>query len=91
MGAGAVGELGPVVVVSIVLTREHTAWHQTALLLAFAGVALSAAAAALHVRLQPIVQLLGRTLHASSQLPVRICILLMVGPGRAGRTSSAST
>ena len=79
MGAGAVGELGPVVVVSIVLTREHTAWHQTALLLAFAAIALTAAAAALHVRLQPIVQLLGRTLHASSQLPVRICILLMVG------------
>ncbi len=79
MGAGAVGELGPIVLVSIVLTREHTAWHQTALLLAFAGVALIAAAAALHVRLQPIVQLLGRTLHASSQLPVRICILLMIG------------
>ena len=31
------------------------------------------------VRLQPVVQLLGRTLHASSQLPVRICILLLVG------------
>jgi Kef-type K+ transport system membrane component KefB len=49
------------------------------LLLAFAGVALVAAMAALHVRLQPVVQLLGRTLHASSQLPVRICILLLVG------------
>jgi Kef-type K+ transport system membrane component KefB len=79
MGAGAVGELGPVVAVSIILTREHTAWHQTALLLAFAAIALIAAMAALHVRLQPIVQLLGRTLHASSQLPVRICILVMVG------------
>jgi Kef-type K+ transport system membrane component KefB len=79
MGAGAVGELGPVVVVSLILTREHTAWHQTALLLAFAAIALTAAVAALHVRLQPIVRLLGRTLHASSQLPVRICILLMVG------------
>ena len=79
LGAGAVGELGPVLVVSVVLTREHTTWVQTLLLLAFAGVALAAAMAASQVRLRPIVRLLERTLHASSQLPVRICILLMIG------------
>jgi len=79
LGAGAVGELGPVLVVSVVLTREHTTWVQTLLLLAFAGVALAAAMAASQVRLRPIVRLLERTLHASSQLPVRICLLLMIG------------
>jgi Kef-type K+ transport system membrane component KefB len=79
MGAGAVGELGPVVVVSIVLTQEHTTWHQSALLLAFASVAVAAAVAAAQVRMRPVVRLLSRTLHASSQLPVRICILLMIG------------
>ncbi len=79
LGAGAVGELGPVLVVSLILTHEHTTWQQTFLLLAFASVALAAAIAALRLRLRPIVRLLERTLHASSQLPVRICILLMVG------------
>ena len=79
LGAGAVGELGPVLVVSLILTRDHTTWQQTFLLLVFASVALAAAIAALRVRLRPIVRLLERTLHASSQLPVRICILLMVG------------
>jgi Kef-type K+ transport system membrane component KefB len=80
LGAGAVGELGPVLVVSVILTRQHTTWQQTLLLMAFAGVALAAAVAALQVRvLRPVVRLLARTLHASSQLPVRICILLMVG------------
>lgn len=79
MGAGAVGELGPVVVVSIVLTREHTTWHQSALLLAFASVAVAAAVTAAQVRMRPVVRLLARTLHASSQLPVRICILLLIG------------
>jgi Kef-type K+ transport system membrane component KefB len=79
LGAGAVGELGPVLVVSLILTHEHTTWQQTFLLLVFTGVALAAAIAALRVRLRPIVRLLERTLHASSQLPVRICILLMVG------------
>jgi len=78
-GAGAVGELGPVVVVSLILTHEHTTWQQTFLLLSFAGVALVAAAATLLVRLRPVWRLLERTLHASSQLPVRICILIMIG------------
>jgi Kef-type K+ transport system membrane component KefB len=80
LGAGAVGELGPVLVVSLILTHEHTTWQQTFLLLAFAGVALAAAIAALQVRLlRPIVRLLARTLHVSRQLPVRICVLLIVG------------
>jgi Kef-type K+ transport system membrane component KefB len=79
LGAGAVGELGPVLVVSLILTRDHTTWQQTFLLLVFASVALAAAIAALRMRLRPVVRLLERTLHASSQLPVRICILLMVG------------
>ena len=79
LGAGAVGELGPVLVVSLILTHEHSTWQQTFLLVAFAGVALAAAIAALRVRLRPVVRLLERTLHASSQLPVRICILLLVG------------
>jgi Kef-type K+ transport system membrane component KefB len=79
LGAGAVGELGPILVVSLILTREHTTWIQTLLLLAFAAVALAAAVVASKVRMRPIIRLLERTLHASSQLPVRICILLIVG------------
>src|SRR3954469_15246463 len=43
VAAGAVGEIGPVLVVSLLLTRQHTTWVQTLLLLAFAAVALSAA------------------------------------------------
>src|SRR4051812_7442469 len=78
VAAGAVGEIGPVLVVSLLLTREHTTWVQTLLLLAFAAVALSAAVIA-HTRFDPAIRLLQRTLHASSQLPVRVCILLMVG------------
>ena len=78
VAAGAVGEIGPVLVVSLLLTREHTTWIQTLLLLAFAAVALSAAVIA-HARFDPAIRLLRRTLHASSQLPVRVCILLMVG------------
>lgn len=76
--AGAVGELGPILVVSLVLTREHTTWQQTLLLLAFAAIAFFAAVAA-RTRYEPAMHLLARTLHATSQLPVRICILILVG------------
>ncbi len=76
--AGAIGELAPILVVSLLLTREHTTSQQTLLLLAFAAIALLAAVAA-HTRYTPVVRLLVRTLHATSQLPVRICILMLVG------------
>jgi Kef-type K+ transport system membrane component KefB len=76
--AGALGELGPILVVSLVLTREHTTWQQTLLLLAFATIAFLAAVAA-RTRYVPAMRLLARTLHATSQLPVRICILVLVG------------
>lgn len=66
-------------VVSLILSHEHTTWQQSLLLLGFAGVALLAAVATMLVPLRPVLLLLERTLHASSQLDVRICTLLMVG------------
>jgi len=79
MAAGAIGELGPVMVVSLLLSKDHSTLLETLLLMAFVAVTLLAAIAALRVRLAPIIRLLERTLHSTSQLPVRICILLMVG------------
>jgi Kef-type K+ transport system membrane component KefB len=79
LAAGAVGELGPVIVVSLLLGREHSRWEAVTLLFAFATISGVAAMAAWRVRLEPVISLLERTLHASSQLPVRICILVLIG------------
>ncbi len=47
LAAGAVGEFSPVIVVSLVLTREYGVWQQVALMLGFATLAVGAALIAL--------------------------------------------
>src|SRR5262249_35673390 len=79
LAAGAVGGMGPVGAVSRLPGREHSRWEEMTLLFAFAGITGVAAMAAWRVRLAPVIRLLERTLHASSQLPVRVCILLLIG------------
>jgi Kef-type K+ transport system membrane component KefB len=76
LGAGVVGEFGPVVLISVVFTREHSTPAQTTLMLTFVLIAVLTAAIALKVRPPKFLALLSRTMHASSQLPVRICILV---------------
>ncbi len=79
LGAGAVGELAPILVISVILSRDHSSWKQTAMLILFSGIAAMGAFGAVWMRKTPVIRLLSRTMHASSQLPVRICILLLIG------------
>ena len=78
LAAGAAGELYPILVISIVLTQAHGRLTQSGLMLAFVIMASVAVGAALRVRAPRIVQLFARTMHASSQLPVRLCVLLLI-------------
>lgn len=77
LAVGAVGEFGPIVVVSLVLTREYSQWLQVGLMLALVAVTCFAALAALRVRPPKVLELLSRTMHSSTQLPVRVSILLV--------------
>lgn len=77
MAAGAVGEFGPVVVMSLVLTQGSSGWFEAVLLVAFAAIACLAALVALGVRPPKVLALLTRTMHASSQLPVRLALFLL--------------
>jgi Kef-type K+ transport system membrane component KefB len=79
LAAGASGELYPILVISIVLAQDHGRLAQGGLMLAFVIMASAAVGAALRVRAPRIVQLFARTMHASSQLPVRLCVLLLIG------------
>ena len=79
LAAGAVGELGPILAVSLLLTHDTSRWTQTGLMLGFVMIASIAVLLALRVHPPAAVALFSRTMHASSQLPVRICILLLVG------------
>ncbi len=77
LAAGAVGEFAPIIVVSLVLTREYGAWQQIALMLAFAAVAFGAAVIALGVRPPRALALLERSMHSSTQLPLALSVLIL--------------
>jgi len=77
LATGIVGELGPIVLVSILFTREHKHWAQTALMIVFVVVALAAALVALRTNPPKFGELISRTMEAASQLPVRIAILVL--------------
>ena len=77
VAAGAVGEFGPVMVMSLMLTQGSRA-TQAGLMLAFVAIAFLAAFLALRVRPPRLVEFLGSGMHSSTQLPVRLSMLLLV-------------
>ncbi|MFM8236264.1 MAG: cation:proton antiporter, partial [Actinomycetota bacterium] len=78
LAIGAVGEFLPLTAVTLLATEGSTAG--TALVLAlFVLLAIGAAAAALRPRPPRLGRLLAAGLHTSSQLPVRVIVLLVIG------------
>jgi len=77
LSVGAVGEFGPIVAVAILLTNRDVG--VTVFLLAlFVAIAVIAALLAMQVHPPRFVALLRRHLHSTSQLPVRISVLLVI-------------
>jgi Kef-type K+ transport system membrane component KefB len=79
IAAGAAGEFGPVVFISLVLTRAYSGWVEILLMLAFVAIAFGAARVALGARPPAAIRLLTRTMESSNQLPVRLSLLLLAG------------
>src|SRR5262245_13798179 len=78
LAAGTLGEIGPIVAMSIMLSRRHTAPVQTAFTMLFLALVVIVGWAAVQGRTPAVVRVLSRTLHQSSQLPIRIVVLLLV-------------
>jgi len=79
LAAGALGELAPIIVMSVLLSRRHTAPVQTAFTALFLVLMVIIGWAAVQGRTPPVIRVLSRTLHQSSQLPIRIVVVLLVG------------
>ena len=77
LAIGSIGELGPIVLVSLVLSGRNPGTSGL-LLLIFLVLAAGSAYAASREWHQRITDLMRRGLHASSQLPVRVCLLLII-------------
>jgi Kef-type K+ transport system membrane component KefB len=77
LAAGTVGEVGPIVAASLVLSSRFSTWQEFALLAVFLGLVALAIALGGGLRPPKLLALLARTMHTSTQLPVRLALLLL--------------
>ncbi len=77
LAAGTVGEVGPIVAVSLALSDRYSSWQEFGFLLAFLALVVLATAVGLGARPPKLLALLNRTMHASTQLPVRLALLVL--------------
>lgn len=77
MAAGAVGEVGPVIAMSLLLSSQYSTWQEFGFLFAFLTIVGAAIVVGLSTRHPWILAYLGRQMHASSQLPVRLSLLML--------------
>ncbi|NJD05029.1 MAG: cation:proton antiporter [Methylococcaceae bacterium] len=76
VSAAAMGEFGPLVVISLILIPSHSTVIHTFLVVVFLGIAFLAAHAAIRVRSSKLIDALAHTMQSSGQFPVRLCIAL---------------
>ncbi len=77
LAAGAVGEFGPIVLLTLILSTESTV-HNALILVAFVGLAVAVSVFAVRSA-ERTLPLLERTLESSSQLAVRWIVVLVFG------------
>ena len=75
--AGTIGEVGPVVAMSLLLSTQYSTWQEIGFLVAFLAIVGSAVMVSIRARPPALLGFLGRQMHGSSQLPVRISLLMM--------------
>ncbi len=74
--AGAIGEFGPILAVTLLLSSSSPGM-EALLLVAFAALAVTVAAVATRPQPPALIEMLQRHLSTSTQLPVRIILLLI--------------
>jgi Kef-type K+ transport system membrane component KefB len=77
LATGTLGEVAPIVAVSLALSTRYSTWQEFAFLLAFLGLVALAAAVGMGARHPRLLSILSRTMQASSQLPVRLALLTL--------------
>jgi len=79
LGAGALGEFGPIVLFSLILTGGQGVVLRSGLLATFVLIALACAGLFLRIRPPHVVDVLARGLVGTNQLPIRMSMLLLGG------------
>jgi Kef-type K+ transport system membrane component KefB len=79
VAAGTLGEVGPIVAMSLLLSQQYSTWQEFGFLLAFIAIVGTAIAVGMGARPPRVLAFLERQMHASTQLPVRISLLMLAG------------
>jgi Kef-type K+ transport system membrane component KefB len=79
LGLAAAGEIGPLVLASIVLAGQHLHLHETLLTLVFFALAVAAILGAQRLRSRRMATLISGWMHDRTILPVRIALLVLLG------------
>ena len=77
LGVGAIGEFGPVVIVSVILALESGEPWRTTLLFVFAAIAVLVTLLATRAQPGRVARLVRTSMHTSGQLAVRLSILIL--------------
>jgi Kef-type K+ transport system membrane component KefB len=77
MAAGTLGEVGPIVAMSLLLSRQYSTWQEVGFLMAFLGIVALAIAVGVGAKPPRLLAFLGREMQTSTQLPVRISLLML--------------
>ena len=77
MAAGTLGEVGPIVGMSLLLSQRYSTWQEVGFLVAFLGIVALAIAVGMGAKPPRLLAFLGREMRTSTQLPVRISPLML--------------
>ena len=77
MAAGTLGEVAPIVAMSVLLSQQYSSWQEAGFLLIFLGIIGAAIVVGVAARPPKVRAMLDRHMHSSTQMPVRISLLLL--------------
>ena len=77
LAAGTLGEIGPIVAMSLLLSQHYSTWQEGGFLVVFLVVVGIAIALGIRARPPMVMAILSRHMHKSTQLPVRISLLIL--------------
>ena len=90
LAAGTLGEVGPIVVMSLLLSHRYSTWQEVGFLVVFMGVVVVAAAIGMARQPPRLLAFFNRTMHASAAALVSAALLsIMIFPTVAHSLLSA--
>jgi Kef-type K+ transport system membrane component KefB len=76
--AGTLGEVGPIVAMSLLLSQHYSTWQEGGFLVTFLVIVGIAIAVGMSARPPMVMEILRRHMNRSTQLPVRMALLMLV-------------